>query len=153
MLNKILRIAWGASNFSPIANPKQLAPYENDHFIEVQHFVDVLIVVLKAQGKYNNWFNEPIGHFIDLSTFVNEHRNLFQIPSTMNQQKKNVPIANYKTNASIQTYLGWKVDYKGKQVTVKDMVKALLNDMAQRTSPQSELTRDVGKQLLIIMGW
>lgn len=153
LLNSILRVTWAASNYRVIVQPVQQAPYEVDHFIEVQHFTAILISVMKDLNEYNNWQTQPIGYFIDLATFVNEHRNLFQISKTLNQQKKGIKFEDYRTNAVIQGYLAYQVQEGTGRITVKASVLAMLNAMIARNTAWSKYTSRVGTKAKQILGW
>jgi hypothetical protein len=144
LLNSLLRIYFAPSNFN-LLNPAAPNPVEIDHFFEVQHVVDIIVPVLGG-----NWYTVPVGEFLDLSTFVNDHRNLFKIRQVDNQNKKTIPLNQYPTNAFIAAYLGTAVQGGG---TVRDSVRALARAMRDRVSPYNRLTRVVGAQLCHVMGW
>ncbi|KAG7085551.1 hypothetical protein E1B28_003108 [Marasmius oreades] len=145
MLNHILRMTDAASNFQSIVNPVQAPPLQRDHFLEVQHIVDIVL------GRYGTvWYNLAQGLFIDLATFVSEHRNLFAINDNLNQQKKLIPWANYPNDPLIRNYFTFQTN---ENRTVEQSVRALVNDMANRQSNFSELTRYVGQQIKAKFGW
>lgn len=153
-LNQILWVTWSPSTYNPIVAPVQQGPYENDHFIEVQHFTTILIKILKTRNEYNNWYQQPIGFFIDLATFVNEHRNIFQIGKAMNQAKKSIRLEDYHSNAGIQQYLGFHVsDGHGGQITVKQSVHTMLQAMADRRTEYGKYTIAVGQEVLKVLKW
>lgn len=151
ILNAILRTYYSNSNFSPLIPPAN-APVEVDHFFEVQHIIQLLEENPPLLNPHS-WYEVPIGQFMDLATFVNDHRNLFEITRAENQAKKLIPLAQYPTNATIQTYLGRQVSFQGRTVTVRDMVRAMARDMRDRNTPFGELTRGVGARVCAIMGW
>lgn len=143
-LNAIIRVHFKPSDFN-ILNPPAIPPVEIDHFWEVQHIVQLIKPMI---GE--NWYERRIGDFMDLSTFVNEHRNMFQITQADNQRKKNIPLANYPRDAFIRTYLNRRLQ---SGITVEDSVRELARAMRDRVSEYSELTRRVGRELCNLMGW
>lgn len=144
LLNNILRVHFSTSDFNTLA-PAAQPPVEIDHFFEVQHIVNIIIPVIGS-----NWYTLPIGQFLDLSSFVNEHRNMFQITRADNQQKKAIALAQYPNNPFIAAYLNRQLLGGG---TVRDSVRALAQAMRARNTPHSQLTRHVGTQLCTLMGW
>ncbi|KAL0954692.1 hypothetical protein HGRIS_003641 [Hohenbuehelia grisea] len=146
LLNAILRVHFSSSDFNTL-NPPAQAPVEIDHFWEVQHVVALIIPIIG-----DNWYPLPIGEFMDLSSFVNEHRNMFQITRATNQAKKAIPLAQYPNNPLIATYLNQRL--QGAQfATVRDSVRALAQAMRNRQSVYPRLTRHVGTHLCNLMGW
>ena len=63
-LNHILRMDDAGSNYQRITNPVQAAPFERDHFLEVQHIVDIILRQYQA-----TWYGMRMGLFIDLVSF------------------------------------------------------------------------------------
>lgn len=152
VLNAILRTYYSNSNYNTLA-PPAIPPVEIDHFFEVQH-----IVALLQQNPPlidpNSWYNVPIGQFVDLATFVNDHRNLFQITKAENQAKKNIPLNQYPNNVTIRMYLTHQVkNRQGALVTVESLVQEMVREMRGRNTPFSQLTRGVGTRLCTLMGW
>ncbi|KAF8533617.1 hypothetical protein BDD12DRAFT_810024 [Trichophaea hybrida] len=152
VLNAILRTYYSKSNFNTLAPPAN-PPIEVDHFFEVQH----IVALLKQNPPLinpNSWYDVPIGQFVDLATFVNDRRNLFQITKAENQAKKNIPLNQYPTNATIRTYLAHNVrNQQGTPVTVQSLVQEMAREMKDRNSAFPELTRGVGMRLCTLMGW
>ncbi|KAG8861913.1 hypothetical protein FRB96_002356 [Tulasnella sp. 330] len=151
ILNAILRTYYSNSNFSPLI-PPAIAPVEVDHFFEVQHMIELLFQHPPLLNP-NSWYDVPIGQFVDLATFVNDHRNMFQITRAENQAKKLIPLAQYPHNAVIQAYLARQVSFQGQVVTVLAMVQAMAREMRARNTPFGNLTRGVGTRLCAVMGW
>ncbi|KAJ5593209.1 hypothetical protein N7537_010113 [Penicillium hordei] len=90
-----------------------------------------------------------IGHFLDLSSCINNRRNLFRIPRAWKQEKKKYPLAEYPTNYEIENYPITRLD--GEEGTVEDSARELVDDMKDRNMPFSYLT--LGKALSRAMGW
>ncbi|KAK7054730.1 hypothetical protein VNI00_003193 [Paramarasmius palmivorus] len=149
-LNALLRMTWAPSNYNSIRTPPQVAPLQKDHFLEVQHFVAILIRIMKGFGEYDNWYTQQVGYFIDLATFVNEHRNLFEINDALNQRKKRIPLDQYRTNADIRAYLQYQTTGG---ITVEQSVRALLDAMVARSTPFGKYTRLVGQEFKRQLGW
>lgn len=145
LLNNILRVHFAASNYRAI-QLRSNGPWEIDHFFEVQHVVDII-----KRELHLNWYEMEIGYFLDLSSCINNRRNLFRIPRAWNQEKKKYPLAEYPTNYEIETYLITRLD--GEEGTVEDSVRELVEDMKHRNTPFSHLTQAVGKALSRAMGW
>jgi len=146
LLNAILRVHFSSSNHNTL-NPPALAPTEIDHFWEVQHIVDIIKPVI---GE--NWYPLAIGEFMDLSTFINDRRNMFQVKCTDNQTKKFIPYNQYLTNPFIRTYVNWNLQ-GGQFSTVEASVKVLALEMKYRSSVYPHLTRHIGEELCTLMGW
>lgn len=151
ILNDILRVGFSRSDFNVIDNPVMAAPYEVDHFFEVQHVVSLLLQNHLIDP--NSWYGEQTGYFMDLASFVNEHRNLYQISRAVNQAKKNIPLNQYRTNATITTYLAYRVMKGGQLVTVGSQVREMATQMRTRKTPYAKLTKAVGERLCTVMGW
>jgi len=147
LLNAILRVHFSAANYNNL-NPPAAGATQIDHFWEVQHVVAIIRPTLG-----DNWFPLPIGEFMDLSSFVNEHRNMFLIEAAINQQKKHIPLAQYRPQANnplITAYLNRNLQGGG---TVRDSVRALARAMRDRHSAYPRLTSLVGRELCALMGW
>ncbi|KAG5653693.1 hypothetical protein H0H81_011273 [Sphagnurus paluster] len=134
------------SNFQTITNPVQATPHQRDHFLEVQHIVDI---VLNRYGT--EWYNLKMGLFIDLATFVSDHRNLFAINATLNQAKKTIPFVDYRVDPTIQRYLAFQTGERWR--TVEGSVKELVNDMVNRQGAFPDLTRFVGNSVKTMFRW
>ncbi|KAI0342197.1 hypothetical protein BDW22DRAFT_1429674 [Trametopsis cervina] len=144
--------ATAAKNFR--ANQINDKKQEEDHFIEIQHAVDMIITVYG--GTFT--FSEPIGSFLDLAQYINDPRNTYALASTNNQLKKEIPVRSYLDSPFMQEYLeaGTKVrqtGLNGKDVwidtTVKAQVASLIRDMLKERQ-YSRLTNAVARELCII---
>lgn len=147
LLNAILRVHSSPHDFN-ILNPPAPTPTQIDHFWEVQIVVDIIRPRLG-----DNWYTVPIGQFMDLSSFVNEHRNMFRINAAVNQEKKAIPLAEYMPQAHdplITAYLDSQLQDGG---TVRDSVRALAEAMRDRRATYANLTNFVGQELCNYMGW
>ncbi|KAL7629109.1 hypothetical protein AAE478_000628 [Parahypoxylon ruwenzoriense] len=151
LLNDILRVGFSRSDYNTVVDPVIPDPKEVDHFFEVQHCVDILLNERLISRE--NWYPEQIGYFMDLASFVNEHRNLYKISRAVNQAKKNIPLNQYRNNAVIQAYLQYKVADGPNQVTVESQVRALATAMRARNTQWGKLTKGVGQSLCTAMGW
>ncbi|KAL7269901.1 hypothetical protein RUND412_007410 [Rhizina undulata] len=153
LLNAILRISSTRSNFNTLVPPAP-SPVEADHFFEVQHIADLLLNSHPPLINPNSWYEEHIGFFIDLASFVNEHRNLFEISRAENQTKKTIPLNSYRTDPLIRRYLAYQVrDRQNALVSVESQVQALARAMRDRNTPYGRLTKGVGTRLCAIMQW
>ncbi|KAL7273039.1 hypothetical protein RUND412_004133 [Rhizina undulata] len=140
------------SNFNPLVPPAP-RPVEADHFFEVQHIADLLLLNPPLINP-NSWNQEPIGFFIDIASFVNEHSNLYEISRADNQTKKMIPLNTYRTDPLIRRYLAYRVrDWQNVLVTVGSQVQALARVMRDRNTPYGRLTRGVGARLCAVMQW
>ncbi|KAI0110488.1 hypothetical protein GGR51DRAFT_558133 [Nemania sp. FL0031] len=156
----ILRMDASPSNFYEF-NPPATGPYEIDHFFELQHIVDLLFTP-EGTLTIHNFQEVKLGYWMDLSTFVNQRENMYQVSKTENQQKKSIKWAKYapgqQQDALIRTYLvrvtgGHHRDPTKIGRTVEQQVHELAVAMAWRTEPWSFLTRQVGQQICAHMGW
>ena len=96
LLNNILRVHFSGADFDTLVPPAVVpAPVEIDHFFGVRQL------------------NIGTSVFLDLSSFVNEHRNMFQITRADSQQKKAIPLAQYPTNTFITSHLNWPIQGGG----------------------------------------
>lgn len=146
LLNAILRVYFSAADYN-VLNPAAQPPTEIDHFWEVQHIVNIIRPEIG-----DNWYPMAIGEFMDLASFVNEHRNMFRITAADNQAKKAIPLNQYPTNQFIRAYLDRRL--QGAQYpTVQGSVQALVRAMRDRVSTYPRLTRLVGARLCDLMGW
>jgi hypothetical protein len=152
LVGKLVRLYSQPSNFSWL-NPVPTGATEIDHFFEVQHVVALLFAdpTLLTEGT---WHRVPVAYFLDLSTSISGHMNLFRIAQPLNQSKKRIPWAAYAPghgrHADIVTYLGYHLQDGG---TVEDMVRNLAEGMARRKGPYAVLTRHVGRAICKHMGW
>lgn len=147
LLNAILRTHFSPADYN-LLNPAAAPPVEIDHFFEVQHIADIIVPLLGP-----NWYDVPIGEFLDLSSFVNEHRNMFQITRADNQEKKNRerhPLDRYPVDPFIRRYLDKRLR---SGITVRESVRPLAEAMRDRVSAHSRLTRHAGRVLCDLMGW
>ncbi|KAL7629516.1 hypothetical protein AAE478_001037 [Parahypoxylon ruwenzoriense] len=116
--------------------------WEIDHFFEIQH---VVRIVWELVGI--NWQQRPTVQYMDLSSFLNDYRNMYRIPRAANQRKKSVRFDNrWLHDHLIQAYLACKVQDTGGQ-SVSDLLKSLTREMRNRPGQNAELTRFVGEKL------
>jgi hypothetical protein len=152
LCNQLLRLWESRSNFN-ILNPLPTPPYQNDHFFEVQHVSDILFAPggPLTDGNFYDW---QLGYFIDISSFISGHGNLFQINATDNQRKKQIPWSAYAPGAGrdpfITNYLAHNT-MSGE--TVLQLVQETAVAMANRPGTFNTLTMYVGQQICTHMGW
>jgi len=131
--------------FTTVQNPVQAAPTERDHFIEIQHVVQIIL-----DAYHTVWYQRPMGEFIDLATYISDKRNLFLVTRNLNQTKKNIPFEDYWENELIMLYEDFYINQEGSR-TVRMAVRELLQEMANRVSEYPTLTRLVGREALHVL--
>ena len=151
-LANIMIRSWATSSNFTILKPPATPPIENDHFFEVQHVVDFLF---SQKGPLNahNFYSVPTGYWVDLSSRISGHNNIFAISEKKNQAKKKIDFASYastRPNATIKSYLKLETR-EGK--TVEAMLRVLVEDMVKFRVPFSYLTQIAGVYLGVHMGW
>ncbi|GKZ39910.1 hypothetical protein AbraIFM66950_001589 [Aspergillus brasiliensis] len=116
--------------------------WEIDHFFEIQHVVEIV------WDKYKNeWQNFMVVELMDLSSFINDYRNLYIIPKMANQKKKGIKLQDYwLKNELIASYLNCEVKNENYR-NVESLVKELARQMRDRKGDNGKLTRLVGEKL------
>lgn len=159
LLNAVLRATNTDSNFTELY-PTITVAAEKDHFFEIQHIV-ALIYADPPLIDVTDLYSIPFGYFVVLATYINDRRNIYRIPKSVNQAKKKIPLTEYapsKHNASIAEYLtatAQKGLGRRGQVQVLDNLKDLVGDMitAGKKYKYAELTGAVAARLVIAMEW
>lgn len=157
--NHILRMDFRSANFYKL-DPPAPTPHEIDHFIEVQHVVDLLFTE-RGTLTVANFPDVKLAYWINLSTFVNQSENMYQISSANNQIKKGIKLVDYlpaNRNILIERYMDQKtvLYHQGStQIgkTVGQQIKELAVKMAWYNKSHSFLTRQVGQQICELFGW
>lgn len=154
LCNDLIRLWSSPSNFIAL-NPAAVTPTQIDHFFEVQHVVTILFSE-HAVLTETNFFKVPVGFFIDLSTSISGHDNLFQISGADNTTKKAITWAQYTPGGNqsqfIQQYMARNTT-NNQDRTVGQTVQALAVAMANRIGTYAYLTRFVGQQICKKFNW
>jgi hypothetical protein len=152
LVGKLVRLTSQPSNFNWLS-PEPTGETEIDHFFEVQHVAALLFsnATVLTEGT---WHRVPVAYFLDISTEISGHSNLFRIPKTLNQSKKHITWDQYRPgpgrHPDIVAYLNYHLKEGG---TVGSTVKALAVGMATRKGPYAVLTRLAGRAICLHMGW
>lgn len=153
LCNDLIRIWVSRSNYITL-NPAATGATQINHFIEVQH---VVCMLFSPSGPITEgaFFKVPLGYFIDLSTYISGHSNLYQITAANNTTKLAIPWAQHapgvNQSAFIAAYLGFAINFNGQ--TVAQTVQAMAVEMANRSTTYGFLTRFVGQKICEAMGW
>ncbi|KAI0342151.1 hypothetical protein BDW22DRAFT_242516 [Trametopsis cervina] len=145
-----------------VTNQKKGGKTQEDHFIEIQHAVDMAINVV---GNTVFTYSRPIGYFMDLALYLNDPRNTYALVTDNNQYKKQIPLRAYAGNDFMDAYLASKLQIqvlkrlnngqikkRTVKTTVQAQIKSLVVDM-MRQGEYSELTNALGRELAIVFGF
>lgn len=149
--NQLIRLWESQYNFNSLV-PTPASPLDIDHFFEVQHVTGILFGPGSPLNE-GNFFTWQLGYWIDLSSFISGHNNLFQINRQDNLAKARIPWDMYAPvgrDPRIAAYLAKKTT-TGQ--TVQQIVQANVVAMARRASDFNTLTCFVGRQICAHMGW
>lgn len=150
-INDLIRIYSSRSNFQELAGGPT-ANFEIDHFFEVQH-VAKLLFVEGGPLLEEEWSDCPVGYFLDLSTNISGHANLFKIPKTQNQAKLRIDWAGYAPRTRKPEVTAYLAARTKTGETVEQSVRRLAGEMAKRTGRYAHLTRWVGQRICKHMEW
>ena len=66
--------------------------FQKDHFIEIQQVVDLLAMGPLGQGQ---WLSAPYEQYLHLSWYLNDQRNTWNIPTSLNIRKGRIQLFQY----------------------------------------------------------
>jgi hypothetical protein len=148
VLNAVLRAYFKVGQYHELQMSQQLQQYINaddkweiDHMFEVQHVVRIVWDIVGLE-----WQQRPVAEYMDLSSFLNDHRNMYRIPRAANQYKKHIRFdENWRNHEFIEGYLQSEVSGTG--WTVSEQLFQLTGEMISRQGENSTLTKQVGEEL------
>ncbi|KAH6972581.1 hypothetical protein EDB80DRAFT_784362 [Ilyonectria destructans] len=145
VLNFLFRMADSSTTFTEIYDPVQTAPFQRDHFIEVQHIVTIF---QRRWPHTGNWLVEPQWKCWELALMVSNIGNLFQINGDDNVAKSNIKWSQYPNHDPfLAKYINWTVDSDGTRV--EDCLRKLLQHWTSRPNePQYEFVTYVAKSIM-----
>ncbi|KAI4183027.1 MAG: hypothetical protein L6R41_005637 [Letrouitia leprolyta] len=66
--------------------------YQKDHFFEIHHVVGILVGGPLSQGK---WLSASYEQYLHLLCYLNDQRNTWNIPASLNNRKGRIPLFQY----------------------------------------------------------
>jgi hypothetical protein len=82
------------------------ADFQKDHFVEVQHVIDLLAGSPLSNG---GWADAPYKQLLHLSWYLNDRRNTWNIPASLNIRKGKIQLFQYIQPESRTVAKGWEV--------------------------------------------
>ncbi|GIK07132.1 hypothetical protein Aspvir_002787 [Aspergillus viridinutans] len=141
-LGRILRAYYDSNAAFPIEKPPQAAPWEADHFLEVQ-YASRLIIAHQA-----NWQTLQLGLYLELSQWLNRSVNLYIINKDLNQRKGRIRDPyTYKSDTGIMQYYRSTVVVQGVgSKVIRDLLAGLVVAMEQYTGARAQLVNLIGRE-------
>ena len=135
--------------------------YQKDHFVEVQHVVDILAGGPLGQGK---WLSAPYEQYLHLSWYQNDRRNTWNIPASLNIRKGRILLSQYvnpelrnTTNQAIEdAQLDYLAEYlfcfsQNGTTPFLQLIDLCIDMAACGKNEVTELTNYVGKRVFDLL--